>query len=159
MYGGNFARQRVARWSVIFKTIDRSSCRGLLIGLSALLLYLAGGCGGKPVGEVSGSVTYQGQPIVLGTIGFIDAAGAISTGIIRDGKYQVERVPVGEVTITVQAHELPLEFRPPSDPAAPLPERDQSLVDLPDRFADKKQSGLRYQVVAGPQIHAFELGP
>ncbi len=73
------------------------------LGALALLLPLAVGCGSRK-GTVSGTVTLDGQPLAVGTIAFIPSQGPGASAPIEDGKYSVERVPTGKVSVTVDAN-------------------------------------------------------
>lgn len=73
----------------------------LVFGAFFLLLSLTLGCsGGK--GKVNGKVTLDGQPLPAGTISFIPSNGSAVGAEIKDGQYAVERVPVGDVKVTVE---------------------------------------------------------
>jgi hypothetical protein len=71
-----------------------------LVGLSALLgavLMIGGGCGSqKKVSQLSGTVTFKGQPVPAGFISFMpDAAkggtGSVKVAQIKDGKYDTSQ--------------------------------------------------------------------
>lgn len=91
----------------------------------------AGGCSRQGIQktELTGEVTYNGEPIELGMIHFKPkqgTAGPMAAGSIIDGKYAVNAsggVPLGEHTVEILGYvELP---KPPnSPPIAPTP-RDQ----------------------------------
>jgi hypothetical protein len=112
------------------------------------------GCGSK-TGTVSGKVTYQGQPVPGGIINFLpqsepDRGKVFSSGIDANGIYQVVRVPVGPVKITVQ------------DPGGQSAKR---IVDpneaprkkYPTRYATPEGSDLTFTVAGGSQEHDIEL--
>ena len=74
--------------------------------LPLLAAWLAVGCG-KPTGEVSGGVTYNGEPLPSGTVVFVGDSPSNSkvdpvAKIQSDGRYHLPRVACGEVRITVQ---------------------------------------------------------
>ena len=70
-----------------------------------LLCLSAIGCGDPNLGSVSGSVTYEGQPIEKGSINFlpVDGKGASAGGEIVAGKYEVAEVPPGQKIVEVIA--------------------------------------------------------
>jgi len=76
--------------------------------LGAVSLFcLALGCSGKPpeTTTVSGTVTYRDKPYSMATIVFTNDKGASASSMVWDGKFKVERVPIGEnirVTLTVK---------------------------------------------------------
>jgi hypothetical protein len=81
-------------------------------GLFLCGILVAAGCGGQK-GEVSGKVSYQGQPVRGGMVSFIPEAGGLKTSAIEeDGSYTVRDVPLGPVKITVETD----SFRPPVMP-------------------------------------------
>jgi hypothetical protein len=61
--------------------------------VAGTVLLIAGGCGSqKKVGQLSGTVTFKGQPVPAGFISFMpDAAkggmGSVKVAQIKDGKY------------------------------------------------------------------------
>jgi hypothetical protein len=61
------------------------------------------GCGGKPTGDLSGSVTYKGKSVVHGTVTVYDTEGKPYQGGIDQGKYTVKNVPEGAVHIIVMS--------------------------------------------------------
>src|SRR5207244_8143771 len=65
--------------------------------LAAAVLPLLAGCdsSSKKV-AVSGTVTYDGQPVEYGTIVFANSGGPTSGGEIKDGKYSVKDVTPGK---------------------------------------------------------------
>src|SRR5262245_30069125 len=80
--------------------------RGWLVCSCTLGLAVFSGCSGGqtfPMGEVSGTVKYNGQPISLGKITFISTGGAghFGSGIINDGSYTLQ-APLGPCKVEVQ---------------------------------------------------------
>jgi hypothetical protein len=125
-----------------------------------LALPLVAACGGRPMGEVSGTVTLDGQPLALGTITFFSQDGTVWRSNVLDGAYRVAKVPVGPVKITVFAHPSPIpavmldQIQPPPPPAYRKP-----YVPIPDRYQDPDKSGLTYTVTRGTQTHDVALTP
>src|SRR5947209_4541327 len=71
--------------------------------VAALSFLLLAGCGGK--GDVSGRITYKGEPIPWGRVTFVCEGGdkpALSSRI-RNGSYTVAGCPVGAVKISVES--------------------------------------------------------
>ena len=121
-------------------------------------MLFAPGCGGRPMGDISGTVTFRGERLALGTITFINADGSVAQGNVEDGLYHIAKVPVGAVTIAVFAHPSPI---PPSmlDQVRPLPAFRKKFVPIPKRDQNADQSGLTYTVVRGKQTHDVPLVP
>lgn len=87
----------------------RIACRRFFfLGVFALSVPLAAGCGGK--GKVSGTVTLDGQPLPAGTITFVPSTGPGAAGKIEDGNYSVTGVPVGKVAVTVETDTVKKEM-------------------------------------------------
>lgn len=79
----------------------RGTCRSLTLSASLLAAALAG-CGGPPVGEVSGTITLNGRaPSIAGlTVNFLGADGkAVTAEVAQDGTFRAPRVPVGEAKV------------------------------------------------------------
>ena len=49
-----------------------------VVWIPALVMLLAAGSGGRPMGDVSGTVTFRGEPLALGTIAFMNADGSVA---------------------------------------------------------------------------------
>jgi hypothetical protein len=74
----------------------------LKISLFAFLLACVG-CGAK-TGDVSGKVTYQGKPVVYGSVVIVGPDGIPKSGAIQpDGSYSVAGVGVGEAKVAVSS--------------------------------------------------------
>jgi len=84
--------------------------------LGALVLAAASGCGRRsddvPRATISGTVTYQGQPVVSGQIRFVPTGTPprpVNGTVIREGKYQAALwggVPVGACRVEIEAWRL-----------------------------------------------------
>mgnify|MGYP001426170676 CR=1 FL=1 len=146
-------------------------------GLTVCLLFLTVGCGSK--GTISGTVTYKGTPLAAGSVVFVPGKeGPSITAPIIDGKYTVEKVPVGSAKIAVMSisTEGTDSFMtqimtggkggPPKD--APMPEEARKLfeggggqtkkgVKIPEQYNDPEKSGLTYTVESGNQTHDIPL--
>jgi hypothetical protein len=127
------------------------------------------------VAEVSGTVTYKGEPIPGGNISFFSTDGdAVDSSPIIDGKYTLHHAPVGQVSIAVRSggrtmpgaggKGMPEGMRKyaADKRAQTVPEGDNpppKLIELPQKYADHTNSGLSYEVKPGPQIYDFDLPP
>ena len=130
-------------------------CFAVLL-LSVLLLTSCG----RPTGVVSGKITCNNRPLSLGTVAMIDEDGAVASGMISDGEYKIENVPVGPVKITVQVYPPSPMMHPPTGPeAGAKPKPRLVFIPIPDRYKDASSSGLTYTVVSGEQTHDLELSP
>lgn len=72
----------------------------MLAATSGLLLLLAG-CGGSTA--VTGSVSYEGQPVESGSITFLpaDGQGPSAGAAISGGQYRVDEITPGEKTVQI----------------------------------------------------------
>lgn len=127
------------------------------MGAAMALLLIVTGCG-KRTGEVSGTVSYQGQPVSSGSVTFFDKNNqVVGSSVITAGKYKVQQVPVGAVTITVISAPPPSKVKKGTAP----PDKDAVSADegvaIPPEYGKPDKSGLTYQVKPGPQKHAIEL--
>ncbi len=81
-----------------------------LAGGTACLLLLAGvaGCNQNGAAGLSGSVTYNGEPVKKGTVAFAPKGGnmAALTVPITDGKYSSSEITPGEFTVSVQGDRM-----------------------------------------------------
>lgn len=70
-------------------------------------LCLAAGCS-RPVGTVTGKVTYKDKTLKGGTVTFISTEGreSVSTAIAEDGTYSVPRIAAGEYKVCVDTSNL-----------------------------------------------------
>jgi len=131
-------------------------------GLAALAAFTLVSCGHKPLGNVSGSVTCDGKPITYGQISFeIEEAGVpnrMRTADIRQGKYSLEKVPVGRVKVAISSVKVDPNpgdspkgsETPPAPPTGPY-------IAVPSSYAQPSTSGLSYEVKEGNQTKDFSL--
>jgi len=131
--------------------------RALVLAMLPALLLALCGCGSKTA-AVHGRVTYQGKPVVLGTLTFVREDGWTSKPIALDddGGFSVKSLPVGTVTAMVSTPP-PLFFSSEvteatksTDPEAIA--RDayaKKHVSIPAHYADPKTSGLTYELQPG----------
>jgi hypothetical protein len=132
-------------------------CRPLL---PAAALALAAGCGGR--GDVSGKVTYQGKPLVWGTVQFEGSDGMLKQGNINsDGTYAVPGVATGEAKVAVSSiNPKSADFQPRvvegRPPPPPRPEV-QGWFPIPEKYDTPHKSGLVYPIKSGANAIDIDL--
>jgi hypothetical protein len=124
-----------------------------------LVVLASCGCGGNKEGKVSGTVTYQGQPLPYGNVTFVDSSNhLLASSVINKGNYAMGKVPVGPVKITVTT---------PADPSKTIkkssPEMQRKVarrpnpIAIPAKYGNPDQAGLTYTVQPGKQEHNINL--
>ncbi len=127
--------------------------------LAAALLLAATGCG-KPTGNISGKVTYQGKALTGGYVNYSGEgdASAVKTSVIQeDGSYSVTGMPVGPAKISVQGIPGPQGPGSQSGPGGTAPPGGRKIVYVPPQYSTTEKSGLTYDVVSGSQTHDIPL--
>ncbi len=130
------------------------------MGLAALAA--ASGCGeGSTGGEVSGTVTVDGQtPAVGSSITFIPTDGKSQTAgdLIEEGRYTAKNVPAGTAKVEIRVPRPAAGAAPPSaGPGSAGPGGGTGLIEesLPPKYND--QSELTLDVKPGKQEKNWEL--
>ena len=149
-----------------YRVVRRAAASGLLLSLLAAL-----GCGGG-VGDVTGTVKYQGKPLDGGSVQFQSGGKTVASEISKDGKYSVAGVPTGSAKISVSYVDPRAtdHFRAVSaaskagagrgDKAAapPVAVGDPSVFNkIPDKYSDFNGSGLTFDVKKGPNSYDIDL--
>jgi hypothetical protein len=119
--------------------------------LPLFLAMAAAGCG-RPVGDVSGMVTYKGTPIVMGSVVFIGSDGVPHSGQIEpDGTYAVSEVPAGTVKIAVLSPDPGRALRPGDLPPSLAPLVQQEIKG--PKAEDARRLQEKMQEVRGIKIN------
>jgi hypothetical protein len=122
-----------------------------------LVALAATGCSekGGSTGTVSGTVTYNGQPVPVGTISFLAEDGRSMTGELKsDGTYKVDKVPTGKNKVAVQTPAA----RGANAPADIMGNTTQvKPVPIPEKYGDNSKSGLSLEVKKGTQTFDITL--
>lgn len=140
--------------------------------VAAALLALAG-CGGSTA-TVSGKVTYQGKPVVFGSVVLIGADGLPKNGQIQpDGTFTVAGVAVGTAKVAVSSPMPPGaetgkksaaggkdagddDKIPPAGGSGVDPAVAKAWFPLPEKYGDPEKSGLTVTVGDGKPVQ-FDL--
>jgi hypothetical protein len=131
------------------------STRHVLFGLVAGCAVLAASCGGR--GErlsetgatLEGTVTYGQQKVMVAMV-IVQGAGGAATGYVGDdGRYKIENVPLGEVSIGVNTDagkgEAIGRAMAQSKGKGPMPK----VIDVPTKYHDPNTSGIKTTVQRG----------
>ena len=122
--------------------------------ISGLIFSLLCGCGSNasiPLGQVSGTVTYNGKPLDHGNVVFTPETGhgvPATATIEKDGSYQMsisgghQGAPLGKFLVGVKCCEKPNDKQ-----ARDMNFRPKSLI--PEKYANVSKSGLRFEVKSG----------
>ena len=119
------------------------------------------GCANKNEGAVSGTVMYQGKPLPMGTVSFLDSSNQwLASAPINKGKYEIRgKVPVGPIKITVttpgssKAGGRPPNVRAKNKLGEPFPQ----VIPIPAKYSSADSSGLTYTVKPGENKFDIDL--
>jgi hypothetical protein len=126
----------------------------VLLGFLAVL-----GCGeNKNEGEVSGTVTYQGQPLPYGTVTFFDSSNKfLASSVISNGKYAIKVPVLGPVKITVTTPDNSSGGRGSKGVARSKRGETITVIPIPAKYGNADQSGLTYTVKPGENTYNIDL--
>jgi hypothetical protein len=114
------------------------------------------------IGDLSGSVTYKEHKLSYGTVVFYSLEGrkndsALARGLIVNGEYHVDRVPVGPVKIVIVSHpRVPEGMANPPGNGKPNSPR-QEYVPIPGKYGHPATTTLKYNVEKGSHTHDIVL--
>lgn len=127
---------------------------------TCLLAAILSGCSGEPLGQISGTVTYQGQPVTSGSVVFEDSSAGISVNapLGPDGSFTVETfdrdgLPPGTYQVAVSPRGFATEGAPlvtPGNESAPA-------SPIPSKYHTPATSGLTREVKVGENVFKIEL--
>lgn len=134
------------------------------------------GCGGG-TGSLKGNVTFQGKPVVAGTVTVFASDGAVCLGEIQsDGTYEIRTVATGKAKITVYSPDRTkltglerLERKAVADASAktrgadPKASADEASprvnppgwLKLPEKYADVASTDIATELSRG--INSFNI--
>jgi hypothetical protein len=130
------------------------------------------GCGsGKKNTTLTGKVLYNGNPVTGGQMAFYPAeGGGIPVTIASDGTYTAVGLPPGEVTVTVETESINPNRKVPTyggpgrqgGVVSPMPQgantgSSGTYVKIPEKYAKKETTDLKFSVEAGDQTKDIEL--
>jgi hypothetical protein len=128
---------------------------------AGFLTLLPLGCGGR--GDVSGKVTYQGKPLVFGTVQIEGSDNLLRQGVIQsDGTYIVRNVAAGDARVAVSsANPNSSDFQPivkgenpkPPPPRPPV----KGWFPIPQGYQDISKPKLTFKVNSGQNTWDIDL--
>jgi hypothetical protein len=128
--------------------------------LAALALVPLGlaGCG-TPRGSVSGTVKYQGKPVIYGTVMFVGTDNIPVVAMIQpDGSYRATEVLAGNNQVAINSpHPDPPERVSKSGKREPPPVDPDKWFMIPGKYGDARTSGLSFAVKEGSNTFPIEL--
>jgi len=159
----------------------------ILIFLPACFVGLSGcgkGAGGGGLIAVAGKVNYKTKPVTGGKLTLHSKDGIFDVNIGPDGSFSNGDLPkefIGEIVVTIDTSEL--KDQPKGDPVKDknkgedkgmkltggmpdkgLPDMPKGApsarsvyVELPPKYADPKQSNLKWTITAGKNEKTFDL--
>jgi hypothetical protein len=104
-------------------------------------------------------VTYQGQPLPIGTVSFWDSNNQCLASLrLFEGKYAAPvKVPVGPVKITVTTPASSSGGRRSNMVHKNKRVEKISVIPIPAKYGNADQSGLTYTVKPGPNTYNIDL--
>jgi hypothetical protein len=126
----------------------------ILFSCLASCLAVAGCTGDAKHGTVTGTVTFDNQPLPKGTISFIPTSGetASADAQIVDGKFS-QVVPVGEKRVTISSPKVIGQRKAYDTPDSPMVDQTEEL--LPPQY--NRDSKLTLTVKPGKQTSDYEM--
>ena len=118
---------KLARW-----------CRLICLPTVSILL----GCGGHDTVRVHGTVTYNGEPLQQGRVGFYPEDGRPSFGEIRDGRFELTTFNPGDGALPGK-HRVTIQSDKPADPNDAFSDR---IPLIPQRYFKVGSSELTAEV-------------
>jgi hypothetical protein len=129
------------------------------IAVWALLVLPTAGCGPAGVGQVSGKVTFRGDPVTEGTIEFASSDYAADVPLESDGSYEFETpdggLPPGEYAVAIHPVMVPDPRDNPERTPPALIEKDDPKI--PKKYRSLQTSNLTRTVVEGKNSFNFDL--
>ncbi|HUP81879.1 MAG TPA: carboxypeptidase-like regulatory domain-containing protein [Pirellula sp.] len=113
---------------------------------------------GPDVGEVSGKVTFKGQPVKEGTVTFLNPSegGAGESPIDDNGSYAIPKLVVGDYIVIVTPLMEMKDTDPGKSPPAPV---EKSAPNIPVKYRQQGLTPLKSAVKKGKNEFQIEMNP
>ena len=142
-----------------------------LLSVAGLAFCDGCGSGAGPTGTVSGTVTFNGQPVPAGTtVAFVSDKGYTAAGVVeKEGRYQLltgkrdKHIPAAsyQATVSPPANEMSeaeySAMMQASGSKARLAPRPTEMPVIPPKYFNKATSGLSFTVVKGKNTFDIKL--
>lgn len=118
------------------------------------------GCGGSNMGQVSGTVTFQGKPVAPGVIQFYPENGPMAFGgLDKDGHFTLTTKTPGDGALAGPHRVCILPFVPGAgEMGTGKPTFDLDPKNIPQKYRDRETTPLKVEVLADKRIEVvFEL--
>jgi hypothetical protein len=134
---------------------------GTVGGLLLVLLAAGSGCGGPAIGQVSGKVTFRGQPVTEGKVTFLPqgAGNPAEADLQSDGSYRVQTIDgglvVGDYLVLINPPVVLVDTDPGKSPPSPM---EKPVKNIPARYRNQG-TPLKVTVQPGANTFDFDLTP
>lgn len=147
----------------------RRPAAALTVGLGAILAASCGSYEDMPTtgASLEGAVTYKNQPVDAGIVS-VSAASGGATGAIEGGKYKIDNVPVGELSIGVNT--APAVARARGEQMGKAIAKGEAtgkagkkggaplgIVEVPAKYADPAKSGIKTVTKSGTNTYDIAI--
>ena len=122
------------------------------------VLFVGCGPSGPPVGEVTGKVTFKGQPVKEGTVTFMNPTegGAGESPIGADGSYAIPELVVGDYIVEVK----PLMEMKDTDPGKSPPALvEKPAANIPTKYRQQGLTPLKTSIKGGKNEFQIQMTP
>lgn len=132
----------------------KRSVAGACLVATCTIFFAGCGNGGAATAEVSGKVTYKGEPLGTGSVLFLNSLGQPASGTIGPGGQYRLRATLGSHKVGIESREPSVpDTRKTAKPGMGLPGK--SLI--PEKFGQTDNSGLTADVKSGSNQLDFDL--
>lgn len=128
-------------------------CCWLILGLTLGNLGCSGSDPSKGI-TVTGTVTYDDQPLPAGQVVFELPNGEIRMGGINQGRFEVREVPVGKVRAAVRTSLMKARMLAEANYALKAGQKlePSNLVMVPEKYEDFDSADLQVEIVPNRPI-------
>jgi len=136
--------------------MNKKHCVWTCCVLATVIVFATTGCGDSSgLSKISGSVTFDGEPIEEGSISFMPAGGkgVAAGGVIKGGKYTAEVSP-GELSVQIHGTKT-VEKENPTEEEVARGLASEKVEIIPAKY--HQESTLKITVAKSGETHDFDL--